>query len=379
MTKKIVFLALHLSYGGTERAIISEANMLVKRYEVEIISFYHLCDKPAFEVDPRVKITYLTEGLKPNRDEIKNAIKSKRPLQLIKECSKSIRILYLRTASMKKAIKKSNGDVLISTRYLYHKLLTENAKDGVVCIAQEHNHHNNNEEYIKKQIESVKQMDYFMPVSQELTDFYADRLSETTVKCRYIPHSLNYIPEKVSDLRGKSIISVGRLSPEKNYEELINVFKQLCAEDTEWTLNIVGDGVEKEQLNSLIEEYHLKNRVVLHGFRDKKYIEKLMYQSSIYVMTSLTESFGLVLIEAQSYGLPCIAYDCAQGAKEIIEDGVNGILIRDYSRERMVNECQKMMQEYEYRKKIGENGRKSVNKYSCECVEKQWFEFIDNI
>ena len=77
MTKKIVFLALHLSYGGTERAIISEANMLVKRYEVEIISFYHLCDKPAFEVDPRVKITYLTEGLKPNRDEIKNAIKSK--------------------------------------------------------------------------------------------------------------------------------------------------------------------------------------------------------------------------------------------------------------------------------------------------------------
>ena len=252
MTKKIVFLALHLSYGGTERAIISEANMLVKRYEVEIISFYHLCDKPAFEVDPRVKITYLTEGLKPNRDEIKNAIKSKRPLQLLKECSKSIKILYLRTTSMKKAIKKSNGDVLISTRYLYHKLVTENAKDGVVCIAQEHNHHNNNEEYIKKQIESVKQMDYFMPVSQELTDFYADRLSETTVKCKYIPHSLDYIPEKVSDLRGKSIISVGRLSPEKNYEELIKVFKQLCVEDTEWTLNIIGDGVEKEKLNLLI-------------------------------------------------------------------------------------------------------------------------------
>ena len=62
-----------------------------------------------------------------------------------------------------------------------------------------------------------------------------------------------------------------------------------------------------------------------------------------------------------------------------IEDGVNGILIRDYSRERMVNECKKMMREYEYRKKIGENGRKSVNKYSCECVEKQWFDFIDNI
>lgn len=87
-----------------------------------------------------------------------------------------------------------------------------------------------------------------------------------------------------------------------------------------------------------------------------------MYQSSIYVMTSLTESFGLVLIEAQSYGLPCIAYDCAQGAKEIIEDGVNGILIRDYSRERMVNECKKMMREYEYRKKLAKmEERASIN------------------
>ena len=377
--KRITILALHLGYGGIEKCISTLANTLCKNYQVNVISTYKLYEKPSFPIDDRVKITYLIPDLSPSKNEFIDSVKHLKFIKGFQLGITNLKVLYLKKKKMIEAIKNCDSDVIISTRDIHNDWLGKYGDPNILKIGWEHNHHNNNEEYIKKQIESVKQMDYFMPVSQELTDFYADRLSETTVKCRYIPHSLDYIPEKVSDLRGKSIISVGRLSPEKNYEELINVFKQLCAEDTEWTLNIVGDGVEKEQLNSLIEEYHLKNRVVLHGFRDKKYIEKLMYQSSIYVMTSLTESFGLVLIEAQSYGLPCIAYDCAQGAKEIIEDGVNGILIRDYSRERMVNECQKMMQEYEYRKKIGENGRKSVNKYSCECVEKQWFEFIDNI
>lgn len=379
MKKKIVFLALHLSYGGTERAIISEANMLVEKYDVELMSFYRLYDKPAFSVDPRVKITYLTEGLKPNRDEIKDAIKKKKFIRLLNECVKSVKILFWRTSKMKKAIKSSDADVMISTRYLYHRLLAKNAKKGVCCIAQEHNHHNNNEKYIKKQVEAVKNMDYFMPVSQELTDFYANKLKEASVKCKYIPHSLDYIPGKVSDLRKKNILSVGRLSPEKNYSELIEVFRELCEDNAEWTLNIVGDGVEREKLISLIKEYHLEKRVVLHGFKDKKYIEKLMYQSSIYIMTSLTESFGLVLIEAQSYGLPCIAYDCAQGAREIIGNGVNGILIPDYSRDKMVHECKKMMKEYEYRRMIGEKGRLSIQKYSSDCVKTQWFGFIDSI
>lgn len=377
--KKIVFLALHLSYGGAEQAIISEANMLVEKYDVEILCFYQLIDKPAFEVNPKVKITYLTKGLRPNREEIKAAIKSRNIIELVKECCKSIRILYLRTAKMKKAIIASDGDVIVSTRYLYHKLLTKNARPGVVCIAQEHNHHNDDQKYIKRQINSVKKMDYYMPVSQELTEFYKNKLSTFGVRCKYIPHCLDRIPDKISDLKGKNIISVGRLSPEKNYVELIAVFREICKEIPDWTLHIVGDGTEKEKLISLIEEYHLENRVILHGFRNKDYIEKLMYESSMYVMTSLTESFGLVLIEAQSYGLPCIAYDCAHGAREIIENGVNGILISDYSRDKMVHECVKMMKEYEYRKYLGDNGRTNAYKYSRNYVKEQWFEFIDNI
>ena len=104
-----------------------------------------------------------------------------------------------------------------------------------------------------------------------------------------------------------------------------------------------------------------------------------MYQPSIYVMTSLTESFGLVLIEAQSFGIPCIAYDCAQGAKEIIQSYKNGILIEKHSQSQMVKELEKLISDYNYRKKIGEEGKKNALKYSKESVATLWYDFIDSM
>ncbi len=377
--KKITFLVLHLGYGGAEQAVISQANVLAERYHVEIISFYKLLPEPAFKVDERVKIRYLTEGIKPNRNEIKDALYKRRIGRFCAESIKSCKILYWRKKKMEEAIKKSNSDIIISSRYIYHKLLTKNVSSIVICIGQEHNHHNNNEKYIRKQIHAVKDMDYFMPVSRELTEFYEQKLKDQKVVCKYIPHYLEKIPERVSDLKGKNIISVGRLAPEKDYEELIKVFSEIDSSFEEWKLHIVGDGDEREKLQNLIREKQLENRIIMHGFLGKEEIEKLMYQSSLYLMTSLTESFGLVLIEAQSYGLPCIAYDSAQGAKEIITSGKNGILVENRDRNRMVKEIEKCLQDLEYRQRIGKAGRENALHYSKESIQNQWYEFIDRI
>lgn len=377
--KKITFLVLHLGYGGAEQAVISQANVLAERYHVEIISFYKLLSEPAFKVDERVKIRYLTEGIKPNRNEIKDALYKRKIGRFCAESIKSCKILYWRKKKMEEAIKKSDSDIIISSRYIYHQLLTKNASSNVICIGQEHNHHNNNEKYIRKQIHAVKDMDYFMPVSRELTEFYEKKLKDQKVVCKYIPHYLEKIPERISDLKGKNIISVGRLAPEKDYEELIKVFSKIDSSFEEWKLHIVGDGDEREKLQNIINEKQLEHRIILHGFLDKNEIEILMYQSSLYLMTSLTESFGLVLIEAQSYGLPCIAYDSAQGAKEIITSGKNGILIENRDRNHMVKEIVKCLQDLEYRQKIGKKGRENALQYSKESIQSQWYEFIDRI
>ncbi|MEE1086099.1 MAG: glycosyltransferase [Schaedlerella sp.] len=375
--KKILFLALHLGYGGAEKAIIAEANILAEKYEVEIACAYKLYEKPAFSVDPRVKITYLSTELRPNKEELKQAIQNKNMVHIIKEGYQSLQVLYYRKAFMKKMIKQSNADIIVSTRYLYHNLLGKNRKQGVVTIAQEHNHHKNNEKYIKKIINSVKGIDYFMPVSKELTDFYSKRMDGTV--CVYIPHSLEYIPKNLSNLKEPRLISVGRLSAEKGFSDLIKIFSQISSEFPEWELHIVGDGVEREPIENLIQELKLESKVVMHGFQSKEYINNLLAKSSIYIMTSLEEAFGIVLIEAQSFGIPCVAFDSAKGALEIIEDQKNGYLISNRDRKEMCLKIKKLITDSQLRKELGMQGRENSLKYSVDVIKKNWFEFIESI
>lgn len=376
--KKLAFLVLHLGFGGAERAVISEANLLSKFCDVEIISFYKLYDKPAFDVNPKIKITYLTENLTPNRDELKAAIKNKNIRSLFTEGFKSLKILYLRKSLMKKAIKKLDVDIAVSTRFLYHKMLTQNIKKGTVCIAQEHNHHNGNKKYIKMQIDAVRNMDYFMPVSKELCDFYSTRVTGT-VKCRYIPHHLEYIPHTPSSLESKKIVSIGRLSKEKGMDDLIRVFSLLNKNHPDWTLHIVGDGDCRPQIEEHIKQNELEEKVILHGFKNREEINSILSDSSIYVMTSLTESFGLVIIEAQSFGLPCVAFDSARGALETIKDKENGIIIKKRSVSQMADAIGSLINDYDYRLALGESALENSKKYSLETIEILWKEFIDSI
>ena len=121
----------------------------------------------------------------------------------------------------------------------------------------------------------------------------------------------------------------------------------------------------------------MSNKVNLHGFQGKEYIDKVLDNSSIYLMTSYTESFGIVLIEAMSYGIPCVAYDSAEGAREIIEDNVTGFLIKDRSQKDMVKVINDLMDNDFLRSKIGMQARESVRKYTKEVVEKQWISLIE--
>lgn len=378
--KKIVFLALHLGFGGVEKAIANEANILCNYCgcKVEIISAYKLYRKPPFYLDPKVKVTYLMDE-KPNREELKQAVKSKNPIKILKEGVYSIKVLRKRTTLMKKALKNCKADIIVSSRFLYNGILEKYGSKSAVKIAQEHRHHNNDEKYIGKLCASVKNLDYFMPVSRELTDFYAQRLRGEKVKCAYIPHSVDSFPDKPSPLTDKNIIAVGRLEREKGFEDLINIFSAVKEELPEWKLNIVGGGSLENALKELVKEKGLEDSVKLHGYRDKDYINRLLEKSSIYTMTSLEESFGIVIIEAQSYGIPCMAFSSASGALEVIEDGVNGFVINDRDMDKYCMTLKRLAKSQELRESLGKKGRENAEKYREENVALMWREFLSGI
>ena len=375
--KKISILSLHLGYGGIEKSIIALANLLCKKYEVEIVCTYKLYDKPVFDLNKKVKVCYLMEGYRPNRVEFKKALKKKKIFTALKEGLKSLKILHLRRKTMINYIKNSDADVIISTRDIFNAWLGDYAKSEVLKIGWEHNHYHDNYRYARNVIRSVYYLDYFVLVSASLKDFYESHLTTSNCQCVYIPNIIDKIPKKVSSLETKRIVSVGRLSPEKGYMDLLKVFSVIANKYPTWHLDIIGDGVEKERLEKFINNHELNERVTLHGFQNKDYVDKILHDSSIYVMTSYTESFGIVLLEAMSHGLPCIAFDSAEGARELINSGMNGYLIKNRSYAAMIKKIEDLMKNKNVRKKIGLAGRYSIKIYTSEIVGEQWYNLIE--
>ena len=371
--KKITILALHLGYGGVENAVATLANLLCEKYDVEILSVYRLYNEPVFKINDKVKIRYVS-NIKPNKKEMIYYLKKKNFSMFFKGLGASLKTGYVKYIKTAIELRKLKTDVVISTRTVHNFLVSNFVRKGIKKIAWEHNHHNDNKRYISSLVNSCKKMNCLVTVSKELKDFYEEYLGK---KVYFIPNCLDNMPNKLSKLDSCNIISVGRLSKEKAFDDLLRLFKKVSMKHSNWHLNIVGDGMEKNDLLSLAKELKLGDKVTFHGYQDKDYINDLLLDSSIYVMTSKTESFGLVLIEAMSYGVPVLSYTSAQGANEIIDDGKDGFLIRNRSEDDMIDKIDLLINDEKLRKKMGKEARIKSKQYSKENVLKSWNKLIN--
>ena len=375
--KKITILALHLGYGGIENCISNLANSLVDDYEVNIVSTYKLYEKPVFKLNDKIKIKYLMTDLKPNKQELKQSLKKLKLITFFKELKKSLKILKLKKNLMIEAIKNCDSDVIISTRDIHNNWLSKYGRDKTLKIGWEHNHHHNNKRYINKVTKSVLGLDYFVLVSKDLTKFYSEKLKDKKVKCVYIPNSINFFPQEKAKLETENLISIGRLSHEKGYLDLIDIFKELHQKYPDSKLNIIGDGPDRKKIEKKIRDNKLEDYIILHGFQEKEYINKYLEKSSVYIMTSYTESFGLVLLEAFAYGITCVAYSSAEGANEIISDNWDGYLIKDRDKNKMIKRICELLSNRNRRLIMGANGIKKAQEFNTQKTKQKWIEIIN--
>ncbi|MBQ4067050.1 MAG: glycosyltransferase [Clostridia bacterium] len=376
---KISIYALHLSFGGVEKYVATLANMLCEKHDVEIVSTYKIDKEPAFPINPKVRITYLLEDLKPNKAELKNALRSKNILSVIREGFNAVRVLHARKSSNVKSLKSCKSDVIISTRVFHNRLIGKYAKDATK-ITGEHNHHNSNAKYINEVIESCKGFDYFIPISKELCDYYKEPLSKYGVSTEYIKFCIDKNPNPVEpEFSSSDIISVGRLSPEKGMCDLIEVFRLVSRKNPSARLHVVGDGDDREKMETMISEYGLTDKVTMHGYREKSYIYSLLPSTSLYVMTSRTESFGLVLLEAMSCGIPCLAFSSAQGAHEIIENGVNGYLIENRDNKALADKICELLYDKDRLHSMSRSSLETAEEFSYEKTKASWLSLMEKI
>lgn len=374
--KKITFLVLHLNYGGIEKQVTTLANELCKKYEVEIISLYDILDgKSFYELDKRIKVKYIF-NYGPNKKEIIKALKKVKIITLLKELIKSVKILYTKYFGIRKIVNSLDTDIVISSRIEFSKQINRN---DIVTISQEHSYINN-EKYIKKVKKSFSEIDYLVVMTNKAKEKYEEWLSEVKNKPEVvvIPNLIkDNIEGQVSSLNNNQIISIGRLEPVKDFYTLIIVFSVLVKKYPYLKLKIIGDGSEKEHLIHLITNNDLQNNVVLTGKLNENEIKDELLKSDVFVLTSKSESFSLVLCEAMNYGLPCVAFDVDVGPREIIKDNVTGFLIGNRNLDGMISKISSLLDDKNLRYNMGQESFNSIKSFYPYHIVKKWDQLFD--
>lgn len=180
-----------------------------------------------------------------------------------------------------------------------------------------------------------------------------------------------------SDLSSKTVVTIGRVAYQKNHESLIRVWSKVTERHPDWELHIYGDGNLYANLKAQIATMGLTESVYAPGPVSNP-LSKIA-KSSIFVLTSRFEGFGLVLTEAAAVGLPAVSYDCPCGPRDIITDGVDGYLVKNGDEDAMADRICRLIEDESLRKRMGEAALKSSERYTPQKVAGMWMNLFNSI
>jgi glycosyltransferase involved in cell wall biosynthesis len=181
---------------------------------------------------------------------------------------------------------------------------------------------------------------------------------------------LSFYPEQTSDLDGNVIVAAGRYAPEKGYDRLIDAFAAVAPEHPDWSLRIFGHGPLHAELQDQVRRLGLEAQVQLPGLAED--IEAELRAGSIFALSSIHEGLPMALAEAMACGVPCVAFDCAAGVREIITDGQDGIVVQPRNVPALADALRTLMDDDDLRHRLGAAARRSVRRFTPDAIAAEW-------
>lgn len=220
-------------------------------------------------------------------------------------------------------------------------------------------------------IKQLARLDKFVVLTEEDAGYW-DMLSNKSV----IPNPLTNYPTQQADWNNKVVISVGRYDFQKGFDMLIEAWVQVASKHPDWQLRIFGPGYNMlYQLQA--DNLGLKGVVHCMGVSDRVYDE--MAKASFYVLSSRYEGFGLVLIEAMAVGLPCVAFACPAGPKDIVSDHQDGLLVERNNVRKLADAINYLIEHDEVRQRYAAQAIINSRRYNLDNIMKMWMSLFDNI
>ena len=192
-----------------------------------------------------------------------------------------------------------------------------------------------------------------------------------------IPDPLPFQVEAKSDLHAKRVITIGRYAYQKGYDLLLRAWAKIEKDYPDWQLAIYGMGNQDSLRNQMRDLGIDANRCMLNGPVND--VMKEYLNSSVFVLSSRFEGFGLVIIEAMSCGVPVVAFNCPMGPDEIISDGEDGFLVPVGDVCTLAEKLQTLMQDQELRMRFSETAYRNSDRYRMDKVSNQWIQLFTQL
>lgn len=365
MRKKIYFIVNHLGIGGIEICVVNTANALAKRgYHVVLLSVLN-SNEIAERILPDIEVVYLTSMHRGGKS-------------LIYKFCRRINSYW----SLWRKIKSLKNSVLVSTRLEYNIMLSKYASDDNLRIAQMHHDYVGIKNFSKDIRKRYHHIDYFFLLTEDVCKEVESMMkgyNRHTV-CVTVPNLYPDadLPAFFSCNRKNIALAVGRLSPEKGFLRLLEVWHEIMSKGKSYMLYLVGEGEEREALKSRISELQLEQSVRLLGALPNQQVRKLMQEAKVYCMTSYTEGFSLVLLESMNNGLPQVAFDVRVGPRNLMANGLSGYLVKDGDIEAFSAKVLELFENAERWKLMSVASKKQASRFSEKKVVDKWLKIINS-
>lgn len=371
------------SAGGLERVTAVKANWLAEHgYEVYLVTSGHAGRPSYYPLHPSVKhidlgLCYEVPGAISRFEAYRrNLPKYRKHKELLEQLFAEIRpdiavaagwhegtFLYQLKDGSKKIIEHHiwrNANFALYSLYLKqmsHVTLLRRVKSGLLVLW--------NRWLTYKQGRYDQKFDCLVVLTEE-DKTYCTHCPTTSV----IPNPITAPSSEVSPLSDKVILAVGRLDNQKNFPGLIDIWALIAKDYPDWKLRIVGEGYTDTRILQKVKEYSLEGQFELCPFTNN--VQEHYLSSSIFTMTSDFEGFGLVLVEAESMGLPLVSYACPCGPRDIIRDGQDGFLVERGDMKTFAARLRQLIEDEELRRRMGQAAKVNSQRFSLDNVMKQW-------
>ncbi len=406
MTKEIIITFSYYGIGGAQRRAFALAdNFAQNGYNVYVLAVLGgdntISTENYYNVDKKVKLILIPDYYENNKNEknvVADEIKTEKQISFLKKLQtvlkpfkRIIQKINFNINGLRKSgelrsflVSHQNATIINFGFNIYDRIYfaTKDLNCKIVYAETNASNKYKNERFFELIKSKIKKSDAFILQTEEER---SEHNLEKNPKAYVIHNPINSnLPLPYDGVRNKTIVNFCRLSRQKNLILLIKAFEQLHIDFPDYTLEIYADTADpnnaeyKTELMSYISSKGLENCVFI--LPPSSNIHNIILKSAMFVSSSDFEGISNSMIEAMAIGLPCICTDCdGGGAREMITDGENGLLVPIKDAEALKEAMIRMINEKGLAEKCGINAAKIRETHSIEKISEKWLEVIKNI